>query len=105
MASLDYIPGQPFNLNQDVLDCLIIALKIDIAEEKGLPEKDVEHEAYKKLADYYYQVSKKHFNALQSIGAGVDEFLNSDWLKGMNDLIESLNKQSKQLENERKQTE
>jgi hypothetical protein len=105
MASTDYIVGKPFEINQDVLDSIINTITIDIAEEKGLPKEDVEHEAYKKLADYYFYVTKKHFNSLQSIGAGVDEFLNSDWLKGMNDLIESLDKQSEQLENERKQTE
>ena len=98
MASLDYIPGQPFNLNQDVLDCLIIALKIDIAVEKGLPEEDVEHEAYKKLAKYYWREVTGHYKALQLIGAGVDEFLNSDWYKGMQCLVNQLDNKAEELQ-------
>ena len=100
MASIDYIAGKPFEINQEVLSAIISDIKISIAEEKGLQEENVEHEAYKKLADYYYHITKGHLNALQSIGADIDEFLNSDWLKGMENLITSLDKKSEELENE-----
>jgi hypothetical protein len=101
MASLDYIAGKPFEINQDVLSCIIIALKIDIAEKKGLPEEDIEHEAYKKLSEHYWSTVKGHFKALQLIGADVNEFLNSAWYKGMYNLVTQLD--SKALEIQQKQ--
>ena len=99
MASLDYVVGQPLKYSPSKMAHTIIALKIAIAEEKGLPEAEVEHEAYSRLADFYYKHTQEILTALEEIGAGVEEYLESNWLKGMNHIIAGLDNQAQTLHN------
>jgi hypothetical protein len=97
MASLDYVVGEPFKLSATLLRKTIVDMTLAIAEEKKLPEAEVEHEAYTRLADFYHKNTQEVLTALERIGTSVDEYLESDWFKGMNHLIEALDKKARTL--------
>ena len=98
MATCDYIVGQPFEYDKNKLDAILSDTTALVAEEQQISNQEAEPIAYRKLANYYNKIRQDHFNALCWIGAGVEEFLDSPWYTGMDQLIQNLEEQATRLE-------